>query len=144
MKIDMSGLDARINETKITVMCDVTNPLCGENGATWTFGAQKGATPEIQERLEAGMRHYRDIIISQFGINPDDISGAGAAGGRAFREVVAVDPLAGDADEKGAGNGLAAVRCYGGDGNVAEALRQGGVRGPGRAVQTQAHWFTFM
>jgi glycerate kinase len=81
MKIDMSGLDARINETKITVMCDVTNPLCGENGATWTFGAQKGATPEIQERLEAGMRHYRDIIISQFGINPDDISGAGAAGG---------------------------------------------------------------
>lgn len=79
--IDVSGLDPRVREAKITVMCDVTNPLCGENGATYTFGAQKGATPEIQERLEAGMRNYRDIIIRQFGINPDEVKGAGAAGG---------------------------------------------------------------
>ena len=80
-RIDVSGLDPRIRETKITVMCDVTNPLCGENGATYTFGAQKGATPEIQERLEKGMRNYRDVIIRQFGINPDEIAGGGAAGG---------------------------------------------------------------
>ena len=80
-RIDVSGLDPRIRETKITVMCDVTNPLCGENGATYTFGAQKGATPEIQERLEKGMRNYRDVIIRQFGINPDEIQGGGAAGG---------------------------------------------------------------
>ena len=79
--IDVSGLDPRIKDTKITVMCDVTNPLCGKDGATWTFGAQKGATPEIQERLEIGMQNYRDVIIRQFGINPDDIKGSGAAGG---------------------------------------------------------------
>ncbi|MDO5701762.1 MAG: glycerate kinase [Lachnospiraceae bacterium] len=79
--IDVSGLDNRIAKTKITVMCDVTNPLCGENGATYTFGAQKGATPEIQERLEAGMVNYRDVIRHQFGIDPDAIEGAGAAGG---------------------------------------------------------------
>ncbi len=79
--IDVSGLDHRIASTKITVMCDVTNPLCGENGATYTFGAQKGATPEIQARLEAGMVNYRDIIRRQFGVDPDAISGAGAAGG---------------------------------------------------------------
>ena len=79
--IDVSELDPRIKGAKITVMCDVTNPLCGENGATYTFGAQKGATPEIQERLEAGMVNYRDVIIRQFGINPDEIKGAGAAGG---------------------------------------------------------------
>ena len=79
--IDVSGLDPRIKDTKITVMCDVTNPLCGKDGATWTFGAQKGATPEIQERLESGMQNYRDVIIRQFGINPDDIKGSGAAGG---------------------------------------------------------------
>ena len=79
--IDMSGLDERIRSAKITVMCDVTNPLCGENGATYTFGAQKGATPEIQKRLEAGMINYRDVIRRQFDIDPDAIKGAGAAGG---------------------------------------------------------------
>ena len=80
-EIDVSTIDPRIRETKITVMCDVTNPLTGKDGATYTFGAQKGATPEIQKRLEAGMINYRDVIIRQFGINPDDIKGAGAAGG---------------------------------------------------------------
>ena len=79
--IDVSGLDHRIATTKITVMCDVTNPLCGENGATHTFGAQKGATPEIQARLEAGMVNYRDVIRRQFNVDPDAIEGAGAAGG---------------------------------------------------------------
>ncbi|MBQ2627720.1 MAG: glycerate kinase [Oscillospiraceae bacterium] len=79
--IDVSNLDHRISLSKITVMCDVTNPLCGPAGATWTFGAQKGATPEIQERLEAGMVNYRDVIRRQFGIDPDAIQGAGAAGG---------------------------------------------------------------
>ncbi len=79
--IDVSALDQRLANAKITVMCDVTNPLCGENGATWTFGAQKGATEETQARLEAGMVNYRDVIRRQFGIDPDAIKGAGAAGG---------------------------------------------------------------
>ena len=79
--IDTSGLDSRVKQTKFTVMCDVTNPLCGKDGATYTFGKQKGATPEIQDRLEKGMQNYRDIIISTFGINPDEIAGSGAAGG---------------------------------------------------------------
>ena len=81
MSIDVSGMDERIKDTKITVMCDVTNPLCGKNGATYTFGRQKGATPEIQEQLEEGMCHYRDIIRDTFGIDCDAVQGAGAAGG---------------------------------------------------------------
>jgi glycerate kinase len=62
-------------------MCDVTNPLCGKDGATWTFGKQKGATPEIQEELEKGMCIYRDVIKETFGIDCDEIPGTGAAGG---------------------------------------------------------------
>lgn len=81
VSIDISGLDERIRDTKITVMCDVTNPLCGKDGATWTFGKQKGATPEIQEELERGMCGYRDVIRDAFGIDCDEIPGAGAAGG---------------------------------------------------------------
>ena len=79
--IDISGLDSRIRETRITVMCDVTNPLCGPNGATQTFGAQKGASQEALQRLEEGMCHYRDVIRRQFGVDMDEIRGAGAAGG---------------------------------------------------------------
>ena len=79
--IDISGLDERVKSAKITVMCDVTNPLCGKDGATWTFGKQKGATPEIQEELEKGMCSYRDVIKETFGIDCDEIPGAGAAGG---------------------------------------------------------------
>ena len=79
--IDMAGLDERVKDAKITVMCDVTNPLCGKDGATWTFGKQKGASPQIQEELEEGMCNYRDVIKESFGIDCDQIPGAGAAGG---------------------------------------------------------------
>jgi glycerate kinase len=79
--IDVSGLDPRIGETRITVMCDVKNPLCGPDGATWTFGRQKGGTDETLPLLEAGMCRYRDIILNKFGIDCDAMEGAGAAGG---------------------------------------------------------------
>jgi len=80
-EIDLGGMDQRLSKVKITVLCDVKNPLCGINGATYTYAAQKGATPEMAERLESGMQNYRDVIRSQFGIDCDIIEGAGAAGG---------------------------------------------------------------
>ena len=89
--IDLSCLDPRIKDTKITVMCDVTNPLCGPDGATNTFGAQKGASQETLARLEAGMVNYRDIIRRKFGIDPDAIPGAGAAGGLGAALAVFLD-----------------------------------------------------
>jgi glycerate kinase len=79
--IDISAIPEEIRSTHFTVMCDVTNPLCGKDGATFTFGKQKGGTPEILNVLESGMCNYRDLMIRKFGINPDDIPGAGAAGG---------------------------------------------------------------
>lgn len=80
-KIDVSGLDPRVKNCRFTVMCDVTNPLCGEQGATYTFGKQKGGTPEILEALERGMCNYRDLLFETFGISMDQTAGAGAAGG---------------------------------------------------------------
>ena len=55
-KIDVSDMNPLVKECNFTVMCDVTNPLCGKDGATYTFGKQKGATPEIQDELEKGMQ----------------------------------------------------------------------------------------
>lgn len=79
--IDVSGLDPLAGEAVFTVMCDVTNPLCGGHGATYTFGKQKGGTPEILEELEAGMVNYRDLLLHQFHIDMDGVPGSGAAGG---------------------------------------------------------------
>ena len=80
-EIDLNGLDKRLSKTTITVLCDVKNPLCGENGAAYTFAGQKGATPDTMELLENGMRNYRDVIERQFGVDCDTVEGAGAAGG---------------------------------------------------------------
>lgn len=79
--IDPSGLDPRIRDVSVTVMCDVTNPLCGPEGATMTFGGQKGGSPEVLDRLEKGMINYRNVMLRRFGVDPDSIPGSGAAGG---------------------------------------------------------------
>jgi glycerate kinase len=79
--ICMEGLDPRIKESQITVICDVTNPLTGEKGATAVYGPQKGATEEMLKELEAGMKHYALLLRETTGLDMDRISGSGAAGG---------------------------------------------------------------
>jgi len=79
--IDVSGLHPAVAESEITVMCDVNNPLTGPDGATYTFGKQKGGTPEILDELEAGMKQYASVIEKKLGMDVDKIPGAGAAGG---------------------------------------------------------------
>lgn len=79
--IDTSTLDARLLNTRFMVACDVTNPLCGENGASAVFGPQKGATPNMVSQLDQALENYAKIIQEQLGIEVKDIPGAGAAGG---------------------------------------------------------------
>ena len=78
--IDISGLDKRLKETEISVICDVTNPLLGPNGATYIYGKQKGAVGEIADRLEKGMENYAQRF-SGLGVDIVTMRGAGAAGG---------------------------------------------------------------
>lgn len=80
-RIDISGLDSRLADVDIQVACDVTNPLCGEFGASAVFGPQKGATAEMVKRLDAGLAHYGDIIRDQLHKDVATQPGAGAAGG---------------------------------------------------------------
>lgn len=79
--IDMSGIHPRVGQVKLTAMCDVNNPLCGKDGATYTFGKQKGGSPKVLDELERGMENYRNVILKEFGIDPDQMPGSGAAGG---------------------------------------------------------------
>ncbi len=67
----------------VEVLCDVDNPLCGENGAARVFGPQKGATPAMVDELDAGLRHLAAVIRTDLGADVLDTPGAGAAGGLA-------------------------------------------------------------
>jgi glycerate kinase len=69
---------------KITAAVDVKNPLLGENGATRVFGAQKGATKDMVENLEAALKRLADVVASEFGYDYRNEAGAGAAGGLGF------------------------------------------------------------
>ena len=79
--IDVRGLHPAAAEAEFTVMCDVNNPLTGPDGATYTFGKQKGGTPEILDELEAGMKQYASVMREKLGLDVENQAGAGAAGG---------------------------------------------------------------
>lgn len=80
-RIDTAEAEALLRSVEITVMCDVTNPLYGPTGAAYVFAPQKGADAEKVKSLDAGLRHFGDVIRSQFGIDVSRMPGAGAAGG---------------------------------------------------------------
>lgn len=79
--IDQANVDSRLRESKITVACDVTNPLFGKTGAAHIYGPQKGATPEIVEELDQNLRYFAGIVESQLGKDISQEPGSGAAGG---------------------------------------------------------------
>ena len=79
--IDCSGLDKRLGEAEILVASDVTNPLCGPQGASAVYGPQKGGTPEMLEMLDAALAHYGQKLAETFGRDFAGLPGAGAAGG---------------------------------------------------------------
>ena len=80
-RIDMSGLDPRARESQFSVACDVSNPLTGPEGASAVYGPQKGATPDIVVQLDAALAHFAEIVRRDIGVEINDVSGAGAAGG---------------------------------------------------------------
>ena len=80
-RIDTAKADELLRSVEITVMCDVTNPLYGPTGAAYVFAPQKGADAEKVKSLDAGLRHFGDVIRSQYGLDVSAMPGAGAAGG---------------------------------------------------------------
>jgi glycerate 2-kinase len=73
-----------MSSSRIIAAVDVKNPLLGQNGATRTFGPQKGATPEQLEILERGLTRLADATAGDLGCDFRNEPGAGAAGGLGF------------------------------------------------------------
>lgn len=82
--IDDQNLDKRIRNTKIIVMCDVTNPLCGKNGASYIYGPQKGATSQDILFLDQGLENLAKVCQQHGYPDYHAEKGAGAAGGLGF------------------------------------------------------------
>ncbi len=72
--MDLSNLD-------MTLLCDVSNPLFGPNGAAYVYAKQKGASPKQIEILDQGLRNFHQIIFQQFNRDVSELPGSGAAGG---------------------------------------------------------------
>jgi len=83
-QVDISGLDTRIGECEFHLILDVDNPLLGKNGATCTYGPQKGLTPDEVDDVEGWMRQWAEYAEQAFGGDVKNKSGAGVAGGFGF------------------------------------------------------------
>lgn len=83
-RIDISGKLKELDECTFKIACDVNNPLYGLNGAAHIYGPQKGATPEIVEELDKGLRNFADVVKCDLGKDLSEVPGVGAAGGLGF------------------------------------------------------------
>ncbi|MCC0655991.1 glycerate kinase [Clostridioides sp. ES-S-0123-01] len=73
-----------LDECNFKIACDVNNPLFGKNGAAYIYGPQKGATPEIVEQLDNGLRNFSKVAKSNLNKDVSNVEGVGAAGGLGF------------------------------------------------------------
>jgi glycerate kinase len=84
--VDLKGIErpSLLKLPPITAACDVTNPLCGPAGATYTFGPQKGVRPTQLELLDRALARLAEVAAESFGNDVSNVPGAGAAGGLGF------------------------------------------------------------
>lgn len=78
--IDRAGVDQRIFSTQFIVLCDVTNPLHGPQGASQIFAPQKGAGRKEVDLLEHGVIAFAELVNREFSMDLN-FPGSGAAGG---------------------------------------------------------------
>lgn len=88
--VDDSAVPDGVRSVRVRLACDVTSPLTGPAGAAHVFGPQKGADPAQVAQLDAGLRRLGAVLRARYGVDVDDLPGAGAAGGTAGGVVAAL------------------------------------------------------
>lgn len=85
-RVDRSGLDQRLEASSFTIISDVKNKLLGKEGATFTFGPQKGIKAGDLAKIDEGMSRYARKSLKAFSLKDNllEVEGSGAAGGLAF------------------------------------------------------------
>ena len=82
--IDVQNMPVELKDCHFQIACDVKNPLCGENGAVYVFGAQKGIREEEKQLFDRKIAHFADKTKEYTGNDYRMEAGAGAAGGLGF------------------------------------------------------------
>ena len=82
--IDDIGADPRLKDCTFKIASDVSNPLCGSNGASAVFGPQKGASPDMVAQLDTALYSFSEITRNTMGCDCASSRGAGAAGGLGY------------------------------------------------------------
>ena len=83
-RISAENARPELSQCSFHIACDVTNPLCGENGCSAVYGPQKGADPEMIRQMDQWMERYGDLAARTFPAADKEAPGAGAAGGLGF------------------------------------------------------------
>lgn len=73
-----------LQDCTFRIACDVTNPLCGEQGCSAIYGPQKGATPTMIMQMDKWLSYYAKLARESFPNANPRYAGAGAAGGLGF------------------------------------------------------------
>lgn len=82
--IDDTNVIPALKECEFYIACDVTNPLCGENGCSAIYGPQKGADAPMIEKMDKWMASYADLAKGKYEKADAVFPGTGAAGGLGF------------------------------------------------------------
>jgi glycerate kinase len=88
--LDLTPLVTALRGVSFVVASDVSNPLCGPNGAAAIYGQQKGASADDLAVLDSALEHWASLVASATGTGHRDDPGAGAAGGVGFAALAAV------------------------------------------------------
>lgn len=73
-----------LKDCTFRIACDVTNPLCGDNGASAIYGPQKGATHTMILQMDKWINDYAELAAKKFPRANQKQAGTGAAGGLGF------------------------------------------------------------
>ncbi len=145
-RADLDELRRRLRGVRLSVACDVRNPLAGAAGAAATFAPQKGATAAEVEAIEKRLRAWAALARRATGHDPAAEPMTGAGGGLAgglwafagaklrpgaalVLDVVGFDARAHDAFAVVTGEGRLDRQTLGGKlvFEVATRARQGGI-----------------
>lgn len=74
----------QLKDCNFKVACDVTNPLCGENGCSAIYGPQKGSTPSMIAQMDKWLSDYAHLTQKKYPNANMKQAGTGAAGGLGF------------------------------------------------------------
>lgn len=83
-EIDLSGINQQLEVANFTIICDVNNPLYGENGATYVYSGQKGLDERSFAEVDKYIINFSNLVSKKIKNDFSNFEGSGAAGGLGF------------------------------------------------------------